>query len=194
MVNRSRRVIVKAAVVAVVLAVAAMLAAPARAAVVGLQSEGGTGPRSVYQLTNGNFLGLWGFDNRNPNVGAVTLNSAADILSGFRGNTDRIVGFYNGRTVVNAGRSEFDPILWGFTIADEARLSASLWIEWTRGALVFQGPVGGTRNMQPNATLPGDPLAARAAAVTPVPVPGALPLFLAGLGVMGLIARLRRRA
>ena len=34
----------------------------------------------------------------------------------------------------------------------------------------------------------------RAAAVTPVPVPGALPLFLAGLGVMGLIARFRRRA
>jgi hypothetical protein len=169
-----------------------MLASPAGAAVVGLQSEGGTGPRSVYQLTNGNFLGLWGFDNRNPNVGAVTLNSPADILSGFRGDTSRIRGFYNGRTVVNPGRSEFDPIVWGFTIADEARLSGSLWIEWTGGALVFRGPVGGNQTMAPNVTLPGDPILARA--VTPVPVPGALPLFLAGLGVMGLIARFRRPA
>jgi hypothetical protein len=193
MVNRFRRVTVKVSAIAVVLA-AAMLASPARAAVVGLQAEGGSGPRSVYQLTNGNFLGLWGFDNRNPNVGAVTLNSAADILSGFRGNTNRIVGFYNGRTVVNSGRSEFDPIVWGFTIGDEERLSDSLWIEWTGGGLVFRGPVGGTRNMQPNATLAGDPFLARASAVTPMPVPGALPLFLAGLGVMGLIARVRRRA
>ena len=184
----------KVSVAAVVLA-AAMLASPAPAAVVGLQAEGGGGPQSIYQLTNGNFLGLWGFDNRdNPNVGAVTLNSAADILSGFRGNTNRIVGFYNGRTVVNPGRSEFDPIVWGFTIGDEGRLSDSLWIEWTGGGLVFKGPVGGTRNMQPNATLAGDPFLTSASAVTPMPVPGALPLFLAGLGVMGLIARFRRRA
>jgi hypothetical protein len=175
-----------------VLAAAAMLAAPARAAVVSLIPEGGSGPKLVYQLTNGNLLGLWGFNNRNPNVGAVTINSAADILSGFRGNSNRIVGFYNGATVVNSGRSEFDPIVWGFTIADEARLNSALWIEWTGGALVFRGPVGGTQTLQPAVTLPGDPILARA--VTPVPVPGALPLFLAGLGVMGLIARFRRPA
>jgi len=179
----------KITAVAAALAAAVTLAAPAQAAVVGLQAEGGMGPKQVYQLTNGNFLGLWGFDNRNPNVGAVTISSKNDILSGFRGDTSRIVGFYNGRTVVNPGRSEFDPIVWGFTLADEARLFDSLWIEWTTGALVFRGPVGGTRTMEPNATLPGDPFA-----VTPVPVPASLPLFLAGLGILGLIARFRRPA
>lgn len=180
----------KVLAVAVVLA-AAMLAAPAQAAVVRLIAEGG-GTKRVYQLTNGNFLGLWGFYNQNPNVGAVTLNSPDDILSGFLNGRDRIRGFYNGATVVNPGRSEFDPITWGFTIADEERLVDSLWIEWTGGALVFRGPVGGTQTMGQAVTLPGDPILARA--VTPVPVPGALPLFLAGLGVMGLIARFRRPA
>lgn len=171
------------------LAASAMIAAPAAAAVVNLQVEGGGGPQSVYQLGNGNLLGLWGFDNRNPNVGAVTLNSADDILSGFRGDTSRIVGFYNGQTVVNPGKSEFDPIVWGFTLDDEARLFGSLWIEWTGGALVFRGPVGGTKTMNPNVTLEGDPLA-----LTPIPLPAALPLLLAGLGGLALIARRRKAA
>lgn len=179
----------KLSVLAAALVAATFFAMPVKAAVVGLQVEGGGSP-IVYKLANGNFLGLWGFDNRNPKVGAVTLTSSADILSGFKGDKSRIVGFYNGPNPVNPSKPEFAPIVWNVTLPDEARLFDSLWIEWTKGELVFQGPVGGTRTMPSVATRSGSPFPE----VTPVPVPATLPLFLAGLGIMGLLARRRREA
>ena len=175
------------------LAATVVFSAPASAAVIGLQAEGGGGPKPVYQLDNGNFLGLWGFDNReraNPGAGAVTISMASDIISGFAGGASRIVGLYNGATPVNDGASEFDPLTYSFTIADDARLFGSLWIEWTGGTLVFRQPAGSsTTSMAAVATLEGDPLA-----VTPVPLPTALPLLLAGLGAFGLVARRRKAA
>ena len=48
-----------------VVAAAAMIGVPAvnASAIIDLQVEGG-GDQQVYQLDNGNLLGLWGFDNR----------------------------------------------------------------------------------------------------------------------------------
>lgn len=179
---------------AVASALAISLSTPAGAVpvkpVIGLQIEGG-GAQQVYRLANGNYLGLWGFDNRegiNPGAGAVTVSSAQGLLDGF-GGPSRIKGFYNGATAVNAGASEFDRIVWGFTVADDARLYDSLWIEWTGGNLVFRPPSGGTKTMSATATRAGDPFA-----VTPVPAPAALPLLLAALGAVGLLARRRKAA
>jgi hypothetical protein len=175
----------------VAFALFAALAAPSHASVIGLQVER-TGGLKVHQLDNGNFLGLWRFNNRegiNPGAGAVTIGSADDILGGFIFGRDRIVGFYNGATPVNAGASEFDPLVYSFTIADNARLLNSLWIEWTGGRITYQQPNGKRASMNSRrVTLPGDPLA-----VAVVPAPAALPLLLAGLGALAF-ARRRRAA
>ena len=170
------------------LALSVGLAAPGHAAVIGLQVEGG-GTQQVYALSNGNFLGLWGFDNReaaNPGAGAVRISAASDIIGGFSGGASRIVAFYNGSTPVNPGAVEFAPLAFGFTVADNARLFNAIWIEWRGGTLVYRQPSRGTATMAARATRDGDPLA-----VTPVPVPAALPLLLAGLG--GLVLASRRR-
>lgn len=130
------------------------------AAVVGLVVEGG-GTQQVHQLNNGNLLGLWGFDNRegaNPGAGAVTINSAADITGGFISGAGSIVQYYNGTNPINGGASELDVLAYPFTIADDARLFDSLWVEWTGGSLVYQRPSGGTSTMNGTMiTRPGDP-------------------------------------
>lgn len=172
------------------LAVTAVLASPGTAAVIGLVVEGG-GKQQVYKLDNGNFLGLWGFDNRekaNPGAGAVKFSAASDLVDRFAGGS-RILRFYNGKTPVVPGAREFAPLMFGFAIDDNARLFNSVWIEWTSGNLVYRQPNGGTATMSARATLDGDPLA-----VTPVPVPAALPLLLAGLGALALAARRRKAA
>lgn len=204
------------------LAATAVLSAPASAAVIGLQVEGGGAPR-VYQLTNGDFLGLWGFDNRegaNPGAGAVTIATFDDLVSGFRGG-NRVVAFYNGTNPVNAGASEFDELVFGFTVADDARLFSSVWVRWTGGNLTYVQPNGrSTTTMSARATLPGDPLAALSPPVTEppppvtdvppvtqppvtvlppdtspplsvVPLPAALPMLLVAFGALGLMARRR---
>jgi hypothetical protein len=175
---------------AIAFAVAAALAAPAGASVIGLQVDRSEG-RQVYALDNGNFLGLWRFNNReriNPSAGAVTISSAEDILAGFFRGRDRIVGFYNGATPVNPGAAEFSPIVFGFTIDDNALLPQSLWIEWTGGVIRYRQPNDRVAGMNSRRiTRDGDPLAV-------VPTPAALPLLLAGLGALGFAARRRKAA
>jgi|GEM_PF-6559104 len=159
------------------------------AAIVGLQLEGG-GTQQVFALDNGNFLSLWGFDNRegaNPGAGAVDINSAADIIGGFVSGT--VVGLYNGANPVNAGASEFDALTYSFTIADDARLFDSLWVEWTGGTLVYAQPNGRSRSTanSTNITRDGDPFPRT------VPVSEPTPIALLGLGLlMAGIARRRR--
>ena len=178
---------------ALVLALVTTLSAPAWAAtvsIIGLQVDRSQGLQ-VHQLDNGNFLGLWRFNNRNcinPGAGEVTISSADDILDGFIRGRDSIVGFYNGETPVNAGASEFDPIEWGFTIADNALLRRSLWIEWTGGVIRYQQPNGRVAGMNSRrVTAEGDPLAV-------VPVPAALPLLALGIGALAFAARRRKAA
>ena len=177
---------------AIALAVATALAAPAGASVIGLQVDRSDGLQ-VYALDNGNFLGLWRFNNReriNPGAGAVTITKADDILDGFFRGRDSIVGFYNSATPVNPGAAEFSPIDFslGFTIADNALLRQSLWIEWTGGAIRYRQPNGRAAGMNSRRiTRDGDPLAV-------VPTPAALPLLLAGLGALGFAARRRKAA
>lgn len=184
----------KIRIAAFVLALATAISAPAGAAtvgaIIGLQVDRSEG-RQVYALENGNFLGLWRFNNRegiNPGAGAVTIDSMDDILNGFIRGRDSIVRFYNGATPVNPGVAEFTPIVWNFTIADNALLPRSLWIEWTGGVIRYQQPNGRIAGMNSRRiTREGDPLSV-------VPVPAALPLLLGALGALGLAARRRKTA
>lgn len=153
------------------------------ASIIGLVVEGG-GTAQVYQLNNGNFLGLWGFDNRegaNPGAGAVNIGSAADISMGFTpSSASSIVAYYNGTNPINVGASEFEVLSFPFTVADNARLFDSLWVEWTGGNLVYNTVTGGTATMGTTVTRSGDPL---------IPEPSALGLMACALGF-----GLRRRA
>jgi hypothetical protein len=176
-------------------AILATFAGPAAASVIGLQVQRIGGQVQVYQLDNGNFLGLWRFNNReaiNPGAGAVTINSMDDILDGFIQGRDNIVQFYNGANPVNAGASEFDVLTYAFTIANNARINSSLWIEWTalpnNAPLIYLQPNGNQARMNSrNVTLDGDPISV-------IPLPAGLPLLLAGVGAIGLMARRRRLA
>ncbi|MEM8822354.1 MAG: VPLPA-CTERM sorting domain-containing protein [Pseudomonadota bacterium] len=168
----------------------------AQVGVFDLQLEGG-GTAQVYQLNNGNYLGLWGFDTRdrkNRRTGLISreftggMITTADIAAGFGGSASRIVGYYfGGDSALNNGASEFDVIRGSLQLDAEARYFNSLWIEWTGGTLSFRS-ISGTRTLGiNNATiLPGDPLA-----VSSVPLPAAGWMLLAGLG--GLVALKRRR-
>lgn len=161
--------------------------AASAASIVGLQVEGGGFP-NVYHLENGNWLGLWGFDNRDRsgfNAVDVTINSASDLVGGFTSGGGNIVNFFNGTNPINGGASEFDELTFGFDVAEGKRLFDSLWIEWTGGTLVYENPWGGTNTMGSKATLEGDPFADTA----PVPLPAAAWMLMAAVGGLGIASR-----
>lgn len=177
-----------AALALVMGAVTIMATESKAAAITGLQVEGG-GTQQVFQLNNGNFLGLWGIDNRegaNPGAGIVNINSAADLIGGFTSGGGSIVNFYNGSNPINGGASEFDELIFGFSVADDARLFDAIWIEWTGGDLVYKRPSGGTSTMtSSNITRQGDPIA-------PIPLPAGIYLMLAALASLGFL-RFRKK-
>lgn len=158
-----------------------------------LQVEGG-GTQQVHQLDNGNFLGLWGFDNRAET--RPTLLKEEALLDNFS-NSSSIQQLLYGSV---DDKQEFDPVEFfvepviedgqlisppepGFQVGAGERLFDSLWIEWTGGNLVYNFE-GKTRTMSDTVTLDGDPIA--------VPAPGTLALL--GVGILGLAAlRWRRR-
>ncbi|SCZ66263.1 PEP-CTERM sorting domain-containing protein [Thiohalomonas denitrificans] len=162
------------------------------AAIVDLQVEGG-GTQQVYQLSNGNYLGLWGFDARNI-ASDVNITGAADITGGFASGGDTIKEYYNGPNPVNDGAHEFDKLSYDFTVGKGERWFDSLWVEWSGGNLVYQFG-DGTRTMS---TMPSTPtLESRLWADgggngVSVSEPGSLALLVAGFAGLGLLHRRRK--
>lgn len=138
------------------LTVAVLLSVPANASV-GLVVEGGGTPQ-VFGLGNGNFLGLLGFDNRAPRVGDATIASDADILALIVSGSGNVVDFYNGTNPINPALSEFDELMYPFTVLEGQRLFDALWVEWTGGPLVVSNGLGGTGTLAATVTRSGDPL------------------------------------
>lgn len=148
------------------------------------------GEIKTYELSNGNYLGLWGISG-----GAGLLSGAqntGDLIDDFGTNKNSIVGFFYSTPPAPgawAGSpAEFDPFGATFEIATTNgtdKLFDSFWVEWTGGNLFNRA---GNSNMAASATLEGDPLAAQ------VPVPAALPLLAAALGGLGFASRRRKAA
>lgn len=143
--------------------------------------------QQIYQLGNGNLLGLWGIDNRPSGAQNYTVTSFTDLTSGFTaGSQSALVAAYNGTNPINAGASEFDPLTYSFDVSIGDRLFDSIWLEWTGGNLVYNKQLGGgTNTMGTSVSLSGDPLA-------PIPLPAAAWLLIAGIG--GLFAVGRRKS
>ena len=130
--------------------------------------EGGGAPQ-VFQLDNGNRLGLWGFDNRG-NESAITFNES-ELMSGFVSGSP--LGFLD---------ADFDPFTFPATVEADTRNFDAIWVEWAGGNLVYNFE-GNTRTMGDGVTLEGDP--------TAVPTPAMAGLL--GLGLLGIAAMRRRR-
>lgn len=189
-------------VFAVALSVAGMFIATSASAI-GVNPAGGGGQKWIYDLNNGNRLGLVGVQAlSNASVGLADLNGAvnagtalnwyfADTQTTDYGTPASFHGQWTGTP------AEFTPF-FDTTIAvlssgsfagNNGKLFDALWVEWGGGNLTFSNGTGGTNGFGAGdaATLQGDPLA-------PVPVPAALPLLLAGLGALVAVKRRRKAA
>lgn len=150
----------------------------------------------IYQLDNGNKLGL---------VGLQALTSESVTLGDLEGavNSGSVFGWYfadpqssdygtpaDRRGAWNGTPTEFTEFFdntLSFSPPNENNLFDALWVEYT-GTVVFNNGSGGTNTLSAgDATLSGDPLA-------PVPLPAAGWLLLAGLGGLGLAGRRKRKA
>lgn len=160
--------------------ICSMVGTSAHAALIDIQVEGG-GIAQVYQLSDGTFLGLMGFDNRSSGASDVTITSFSDLVSGFSSGT--VLGFFNGTNPINSGAVEFDELVYGFTVTAGSRLFDSLWVQWSGGDLVYSFG-NKTRTMRAAVTRQGDPLAS-------VNEPSAIAI--AALGLIGMVLTGRRK-
>lgn len=164
--------------------------APANATVVNVTVEGGGTP-VVYQLGNGNYLGLLGFDSRPAdadnivNLAPFTFG-AADITGLITSGASTVKNYYFGPSWPNA--LEANTLIDGdlITIDDEARLFDSLWVEWDgSSSLVFKKAFGsGTTTLGNRVTQTGV-----APISSAVPEPGTWALLVIGFGMMGAALR-----
>jgi hypothetical protein len=154
-----------------------------------LQVEGGGTP-IVFQLGNGNLLGALGFDTRSGITTGGTVTTG-DITAGFTSGGGNIVDYYFGRDAAfntANGADELDLISGPIDIADNSRFFQSIFVEWTGGNLVYNF-TGKTRTLSGTVTQAGDPLAP-----SPVPLPAAMWLLLAGMGGLAYAGRAKGAA
>ena len=171
----------------------AMSFASAQAAVVNVAVEGGGTP-VVYQLDNGNLLGLLGFDARGAD-GDNVVNlpnfefSIADITGLITSGGSQVAGYYFGPNFpTSALQNSAVGSSYVFSVADEARLFDSLWVEWSGDSSLVFGKAfgGGTTTLGNTVTQLGAAPIGGA-----VPEPSTWALLILGFGAIG--GAMRRR-
>ena len=175
------------------MAAIAMSFGAAQAAVVNVSVEGGGTP-VVYQLDNGNLLGLLGFDARGADAdNVVNLPnfefSTADITGLITSGGSQVAGYYFGPSFPTTSlQNTAVDSSYVFSVADEARLFDSLWVEWSGDSNLVFGKAfgGGTTTLGNTVTQLGAAPIGGA-----VPEPGTWALMILGFGLVG--SALRRR-
>ncbi len=151
-------------------------------------NSGGLGVPAATWDFDGATLGLAGL--RDAEVGDEISLSILNSLSALQ--SGGFLGLYVGdASIFDETVSAGDRIDGTLTLAKSGTLFDSLFV--TYGAnVVTQSVGGGTTTFGTQVRLDGQPDAFDT--TSPVPLPAALPLLLAGLGGMGIAARKRRRA